>query len=166
MKKFFLLTTITLPLGIFAQGANTNINPPTHAQEEQQAQNINYYNKIDENNNSLGNASNGINNDINLIQTNIGNYQQQANPPAQQQSSLGNIFGLNDNDNTQGKVKCKDCEEVKQAIKASHAPSSGSYHKKSKDWKKIFSGRMHMKMKKIFARKHKVKTSYSVCFNW
>ena len=71
MKNFFLVSAIILPLGIFAQV--NNVNP--------QAQNINYYNQIDENNNSLGNSSGKINDDKNSIQTNIIN--QQANPPMQ-----------------------------------------------------------------------------------
>ena len=163
MKKLFLLSAITLPLGIFAQV--NNINPPPQSQ----MQNVNYYDQLD-NNNSLGNAS-GINNDINPIQTNIGNFQQQANPPAQvqQKKESGSIFGSEENDNSQGKVKCKDCEEVKKAIASAHASSGVSHHRKSfsvRQWSNRFSGRMNMKMKKMFAHKHKVKTSYAMCFNW
>jgi len=161
MKNFLIITTLTLPIGIFAQGPNTHIqiNPPA------QAQNINYYDQID-NNNSLGNASNVINNDINPIQTNIA-IQQQVNIPAQSVPQSGwNPFGSVENNNDK---PCTDCDEVKQAIKASHASSGSSYHKKSFSMKKklrIFSGRMNMKMKKIFAKKYKAKTSYAICFNW
>ena len=161
MKNFFLVSAMILPLGIFAQV--NNVNPPP------QAQNVNYYDQLD-NNNSLGNAS-GINNDINPIQTNIGNFQQQANPPAQvqQKKESGSIFGSEENDNSQNKVKCKDCEEVKKAIAAAHSSSGVSHHRKSfsvKQWSNRFSGRMNMKMKKMFAHEYKVKTSYAMCFNW
>ncbi|MBI4930923.1 MAG: hypothetical protein HY841_09190 [Bacteroidetes bacterium] len=157
-----LLTALALPIGIFAQGPNTNINPPP------QIQNVNYINLIDENNNSLGNASGKINDDINPIQTNIA-IQQQANPPAQvQQQSSGSIFGSEDN-NQSKTTGCNDCDAVKQAIKASHASSGGNYHKKSfgmKRWSRTFSGKMNMKMKKMFTKKYKAKTSYALCFNW
>ena len=163
MKKFFLLTTIALPLGIFAQV--NNINPPPQSQ----MQNVNYYDQLD-NNNSLGNAS-GINNDINPIQTNIGNFQQQANPPAQvqQKKESGSIFGSEENDNSQVNVKCKDCEEVKKAIAAAHSSSGASHHRKSfsmKQWSHQFAGRTNMKMKKVFAHHRKIKSNYEVCFNW
>ena len=159
-----LMTAVIVTLSgveAFAQGPNTNINPPP------QAQNVNYYNQID-NNNSLGNAFNEINNDKNPIQTNI-MIQQQANPPAQEQqgSAIGNIFSSNEN--VPQEKPCKDCDEVKQAIKASHASSGGSHHRKSfgmKKWSRVFSGKMHMKMKKVLAKKYKVKTSYALCFNW
>ncbi len=159
MKPLLLLSTLALPIGIFAQG-NFHANPPA-----QQAQNINYYDQLD-NNNSLGNASNKINDDA--IQTNIA-VQQQANPPAQQGSSLGNIFGSVENDNQQAKKPyCKDCEEVKKAIAAAHS-SSGSHHRKAgglKKWSKKFSYNTRVKMKKIFAHKYRPKTSYEVCFLW
>ena len=163
MKTLLTITTFSLPLGIFAQGNHLEINPPP------QAQNINYYNQIDENN-LLGNAS-GINNDINPIQTNIGNFQQQANPPAQvqQKKESGSIFGSEENDNSQDKVKCKDCEEVKKAIAAAHSSSGANHHRKSfniKQWSHQFAGRINMKMKKVFAHHRKIKSNYEVCFNW
>ena len=163
MKNFFLVSAMILPLGIFAQVNHPEINPPP------QAQNVNYYDQLD-NNNSLGNAS-GINNDINPIQTNIGNFQQQANPPMQiqQQKSSGSIFGSEENDNSQVNVKCKDCDEVKKAIAAAHSSSGSNHRGKSfgiKQWSHQFAGRTNMKMKKMFAHKYKVKTSYAMCFNW
>lgn len=163
--NFLTITALTLPIGMFAQGPNTNIqnNPPSQVQ----MQNINYYNQIDDNNNSLGNAS-IINDDENPIQTNLGNdFHQQGNPPAQeqQQFSLGNIFGSNANDNK----PCTDCDEVKKAIKISHASSGGSHHRKSfsvKKWGKKISYNTNLKMKKIFAKKYKAKTTFASCFNW
>jgi len=159
------LTFIATLSGVegFAQGPNTNINPPP------QIQNVNYINLIDENNNSLGNASNKINDDVNLIQTNIA-IQQQANPPVQvqQQQSSGSIFGSEEN-NQSKTTGCKDCDAVKQALKASHISSGTGYQKKSlgiKQWSRTFSGRMYMKMKKTFAHHRKIRTSYEVCFNW
>ncbi len=160
MKKVFLLATIMIPLGIFAQ-ENGNLNPQV------QIQNVNYYNQIDDNNNSLGNVSNKINDDV--TQTNIA--VQQANPPAQQQgSSLGNIFSSSENENQQTKKPyCKDCEEVKKAIAAAHSSSESSHNKKSfsiRKWADKFSFNMNAKMKKMFARKYKAHTSFEVCFNW
>ncbi len=155
MKNFLLLSAPTLPIGMFAQGPNTNNNPPLQVQ----IQNINYYDQINDNN---------INNDINPIQTNLGNnFQQQANPPAQEeeQQSSGSFFGSNTNNNK----PCDDCDEVKQAIKISHASSGGSHHRKSfsmKKWSRTFSGKMNLKMKKMFAKKYKTKTSFAACFNW
>lgn len=159
MKNFLIITALTHPFGIFAQGPNTNINPPP------QSQNVNYINLIDENNNSLGNTSYIINDDINPIQTNLGN--QQANPPAevQQQATQGSFFGSENNN----EKPCNDCDEVKTAIKASHYFSSGVHHSKSvnmKQWSKKVSGKMHMKMRKTFSRSRKVKTNYAICFNW
>lgn len=62
---------------------------------------------------------------------------------------------------------CKDCEEVRQALKTSHAASVRSHREKilrMKHRSGIFSEKM--KMKKGFARKYKPKTSYAFCFNW
>lgn len=150
MKNLLIISALSFPLGIFAQG-NGNANPQV------QMQNVNYYNLI----------NNDENINDKLIQTNI--YVQQANPPAQEQqgSSLGNIFGSNED--VQQEKPCTDCDEVKKAIKLSYASSGGSYHRKSfsmKKWSRTFSGKMNMKMKKMFAKKYKVKTSYSLCFNW
>src|ERR1051326_2001850 len=158
MKKAFLLISIMLPIGMFAQGNHTNI----------QGQNVNYFNQIDETNNSLGNAFNKINDDV--IQTNIA--VQAVNPPVQSQqgSSAGNFFNSPNNDNQQiKKPYCKDCEAVKKAIAAAHASSGGSHsgkHFSIKNWYERVSYNANLKMKKIFARKYKAKTSYSVCFNW
>lgn len=136
MKNLLFITSLTLPIGTFAQNM------------QQQA--VNYYDQINDNNN--------------IIQmNNPGNY----NPPAQvqQQTTQGSFFGSENNN----EKPCNDCDEIKQAIKASHASSGGSYHRKSfsmKKWSRTFSGKMHMKMKRAFAKKYKVKTSYSFCFNW
>ena len=165
MKKILIPSSLTFVVMLsvveaFAQGPNTNIQINPQAQ----SQNINYYDQINDNNNSLGNTSNIINDDINPIQTNLGN--QQANPPAEQQGiSFGNIFGSGEQQNK----PCTDCDEVKQAIKASHASSGSSYHRKPfsmKKWSRTFSGKMNLKMKKMFAKKYKAKTSYAICFNW
>ena len=162
MKKFFLLATFILPFGVFAQ--TNNINPQV------QMQNANYYNQIDDSNNSLGNASNEINKDANPIQTNLGNFKQ-TNPPAQvqQQQSSESVFGLNEKDNNHEKVYCKDCEAVKKALAAAHASSGASHRGKAfsmNQWSKKISGSMYMKMRKTFAHHKKVKTSYEICFNW
>jgi hypothetical protein len=162
MKKVFALISLTLPFGMFAQG-NFNINPPP------QAQNVNYYNQIDETNNSLGNTQGKMNDDINPVQTNIA--VQTANPPTQQGSQSGeNFSGTGQNDNVQNKKPyCKECEEVKKAIAAAHASSGSSHHKKSpslKKWGERFSYNTNVKMKKLFARKYKAKTSYEICFLW
>jgi len=151
MKNLLIIVALALPIGIFAQGPNTNINPPPQIQ----MQNVNYMNQIDINND----------NNINIIQTNLGN--QQANPPAevQQQATQGSFFGSENNN----EKPCTDCDEVKTAIKASHYFSSGVHHSKSvnmKQWSKKVSGKMHMKMRKTFSRSRKVKTNYAICFNW
>lgn len=165
MKKFLIISALTLPMGIFAQG-NFQINPPP-----QQAQTINYYNQIDDNNNSLENTS-SINDDENPIQTNIA-IQQKANPHAEQQGvSLGNFFSSSGNDGAQQNKPCTDCDEVKQAIKASHAAaasSGNSHHRKSlgmKKWGKKFSYNTNLKIKKMFAKKYKAKTTFASCFSW
>ena len=162
MKNFLIISALTLPIGIFAQGPNTNIQINPQAQ----SQNINYYDQINDNNNSLGNANAKINDAINPIQLNIGNFQQQANPPVQeQQQSSGSFFGSNSNDNK----PCDDCDEVKQAIKASKNYSSGMSYGKSfsmKKWTKKISGKADMKLRKMMAQKKKVKTSFDCCFNW
>jgi hypothetical protein len=106
-----------------------------------------------------------MNNDDNNVQTNIVN--QQANPPVarQQSGGLGSIFGSNNPND----APCTDCDKVKNAVKAAHASSGGGQQKKAfsmKRWSKKFSGRMHMKMKKSFSRRHKVKMNYAICFNW
>ena len=164
MRKLFLLSAITFPTGVFAQGPNTNVNPPAQAS---QMENVNYYNKIDENNFSLGNAPGDINDDANPIQTNIA--MQAATTPAQQEKESGsNFLNSEENDNSQGKVKCKDCEEVKKAIAAAHS-SSGTHHRKSggmKKWGKKFSYNTQTKMKRLFAKKYKVKTTFASCFSW
>ena len=153
MKNFLIITALTLPIGIFAQGPNTNNNPPAQVQ----TQNINFF---------LINNDDNIN-DNKAIQTNPGNFQQQVKIPAQGVPQSGwNPFGSVENNNDK---PCNDCDEVKQAINASHASSGGSYNRKSfsmKKWSKTFSGKMKMKMKKTFAKKYKVKTTYSLCFNW
>ena len=144
--NLLLLSTLTLPFGLSAQG---NANPQV------QMQNVNFY--------VQGNTDNSIN-DNNQIQTNL--IEQQENPPAQQQKSSGNVFGSEDNSSDQ--ANCKDCEAVKKALKAAHS-SSGIHHSKHrgiKTWGTKFSGRMNLKMKKVFAHRHKVRTSYETCFNW
>lgn len=152
MKNFLIITALTLLLGMTAKGQNTTINLPA---QTPQMQNVNYYDQVD------------INNDINPVQTNIGN--QQANPPAQvqQQQSSGSFFGAEKNkqEKTTG---CKDCDAVKKAIKESHASSVHSYGGSFsiKKWGNKFSARMHMKIKKMFAHRKKIKTSYDICFNW
>jgi hypothetical protein len=158
MKNLLLITALTLPLGVFAQG-NTNINPQV------QIQNVNYFNQIE------------IHNDLDSIQTHTGN--QQANPPVQDQQfaeadppsggqSSGNVFSSDEN-NKPKTTGCKDCDAVKQALKASQASSSGSQHKKYysiKQWSKIVEGKMNLKMKKVFANRYRARTSYAICFNW
>lgn len=143
MKKVLLLTILTLPLSLLAQGPNTNVNP---AVQGVQSNKINYYIEI--------------NNDDNIIS-------QQANPPPpkQQGGGLGNLFGSN----TGNEAPCTDCDKVKKAIKLSRSSSAGGNSKKAfsmKRWSKTFSGKVHMKMKKTFARKHRVRSNYSLCFNW
>ncbi len=151
MKNVLLITALTLPIGIFAQGPNVNINLPVQSQ----MQNTNYFNQID------------INNDNNPIQTNLGN--QQMNPSAQvKQQSTGNIFGSEEN-NKSKTTECKDCDAVKKALKASYASSSGTRHNKSysiQQWSRMMEGKINIKMKKVFGRRYKSKTSYAVCFNW
>ncbi len=145
MKPLLIISTLTLPLGVFAQGNIVNTQVKT--------QNVNYYDQVD------------INNDNNPIQTNLEN--QRVNPPAQQQSS-GSFWGTGTSDNTNERVHCKDCDAVKAALKASRS-SSGTHHGNSfnmKKWGNKFAGRMNMKMKKLFAHRQKVKTNYEVCFNW
>ena len=145
MKTLLILSALALPLGTFAQV--NNVNP------QAQMQNSNYYDQLD------------INDDNSNIQTNPGNAQ--ANPPAQvQQKSSGSFFGSNENDNSQGKVHCKDCDAVKKALRASQTSSHHRNPFNMKKWGNKFSARMNMKMKKIFAHRKKIKTSYEVCFNW
>ena len=144
-----LLSAIALPIGILAQGSTTNNNPQAQAI---QLQNVNYFNKID------------INDDV---ETNLGN--QDANPPpqVQQQRTNGSVFGSEDN--TPPKTTgCKDCDAVKKAITASHA-SSGSHRGSSfsmKKWSKRFLAKTRIKMQRTFAHHKKIKSSYEVCFNW
>jgi len=165
MKKFFLLSAIALPIGLFAQGPNNN--PP---QQVQQIQTINYINQTIENNNPDESFANKINNDKNPLQINILNSQQ-ANPPAQvqQQQSSGSFFGSDENETNKVKTTgCKDCDAVKKALAASHA-SSGGHHGKSfnlQQWSKTISGKIYMKTRKTFARHKKIKTSYEICFHW
>jgi hypothetical protein len=143
MKSLLIIIALTLPLGVFAQGNIVNA--------QMQAQNVNYYDNI--------------NDDNNPIQTNIAN--QQANPPAQEQSS-GNSFGSEENNQTKT-TGCKDCDAVKKALAAAHASSGARHHQRSfgmKRWAKTFAGRMDMKMKKVFAHRKKIRTSYEFCFNW
>ena len=146
MKTILLLSTLTLPLGLSAQG---NANP------QAQIQNVNFY--------VQGNTDNSLN-DNNPIQTNL-DYQQE-NPQVQQQKSFGNFFGSEDN--SSDPAYCKDCEAVKAALKAAHSTSGVRHarHRGIKTWGNKFSGRMNLKMKKMFARTHKVRTSYETCFNW
>jgi hypothetical protein len=92
------------------------------------------------------------------------------NPKVQvPQLSSEDISGANQTDNSHAKTTgCKDCDAVKQAIKASHA-SSGHPHRKSfsmKKWGNKLSGRMHMKMQKMLAHRKKIRTSYEICFDW
>ena len=64
---------------------------------------------------------------------------------------------------------CKDCDMVKQAIKAANTSSGGNHYKRSfgfKKWSKAFSGKMNLKLKKMFAHRKKLKTNYETCFNW
>lgn len=143
MNKIILIL-LALPCRIFAQ--------ENYASPQVAIQTANYFGEL--------------NNANNIIQADQKN--QQAVPPAQVQQSSGNFFGSEERDNSQAKstAGCKDCDEVKKAIKEAHL-SSGSHHKKSygiKKWSRAFSSRM--KMKKIFARKYKVKTTYAICFNW
>ncbi|MBI3501513.1 MAG: hypothetical protein HY063_06945 [Bacteroidetes bacterium] len=151
MKNLFLISILVLPIGIFAQ-SNGNGN------QQIQMQNVNYYDQIDINNNDA-------------IQTNLGNFSQQANPPAQvqQQKSSGSIFGSEENNETP-KSYCKDCDAVHKALAAAHASSaSGTHHRKTsgfKKWCEKFSYNTSLKMKKMFARKYRAKTSYEICFNW
>jgi len=151
MKFLLIITALTLSLGMFAQGPSTNYNPPAQASQMQFS---NYNNQID------------INNYINPVQTNLGN--QQANPPAQvQQQTSGSIFGSEENNQVKT-TKCKDCDAIKKAIRESHA-SSGSHYRTSfniKKWGNKFSGRMRMKMQKMFAHRKKIRTNYEICFNW
>lgn len=170
MKPLLLISILIFSIRTFGQftiHANQFVMPNSNP-SAQQAQNINYYNQVDDNNNSFGNAS-SINDGENPVQTNISN-QQKTNPAAEQQGiSLGNFFGSDGNDDAQQNKPCTDCDEVKQAIKASHVSSGEGYHKKSfsmRRWSKTFSGKVNMKMKKTFARKYKAKTSYALCFNW
>lgn len=95
------------------------------------------------------------------------NYFNQGEVKEQQSSAKG--FGPEDNkDKLTPTTGCKDCDAVHQALKAAHI-LSGSHHKKSfrmKAWAKIISGRTSLRVKKLFARKYKAKTSYAICFNW
>ena len=116
MKNILAITILVLPLSIFAQGPNANINP--------------------------------------AIQMKV-----------QEQKSLGNVLGSEENNNSKT-TGCKDCDVVKKAIKASYA-ASGSHHRKSFSMKKRgnkFLERMHMK--KIFAHRKKIRTNYEICFTW
>lgn len=142
MKNLLLLTALTFPIGIFAQGPNTNTNPP--AQVQVQGRNTNNYIQI--------------NYDDNVVD-------QQANPPQQQSGGRGPIFSSNNS----GSTPCTDCDNVKKAIKLSHASSGSGSHKKTPGLKKgmkKFSGRMNIKMKKAFARRYKAKPNHAICFNW
>ena len=144
--NLLFISTLALPLGLFAQG---NANP------QAQMQNVNFY--------VQGNTVNSFN-DNNQIQTNLS--EQQENPPVQQQKSSGNFFGSGDN--SSDPAYCKDCEAVKAALKAAHSTSGVRHarHRGIKTWGNKFSDRMNLKMKKVFGHKYKVKTTYSVCFNW
>lgn len=142
MKPLLLLIALALPFAIFAQGPNTNVNPPV--------QGIQTKNKL-------------ANDDEMQVETNVAT--QQAATPAKQGGSLGALFGAN----TETGEPCTDCDEVKKAIKSAHGSSGGMQHKKPfrmKKWSRTFSGKMHMKMKKSFASKHKVRSNYALCFNW
>lgn len=149
MKSLSLLSTLALPLAAmlspveaFAQGPNTNNSPA----QGMQAKNKNYYIQINNGNNMISQT------------VNLPSYQQQA-------GGLVSLFGSNKTN----EGPCADCDNVKKTIKLSHASSGGGSYKKSfsmKKWSRTFSGKMHMKMKKTFVRKHKVRSSYSLCFNW
>lgn len=144
MKTFLILPLLTLPFTLFAQGPNTNANPPIQGI---QAKNI------------------LINDDANPAETNIASQQAAAPATVKQGEGLAALFGSNKENET----PCADCDKVKKALMAAHASSGSARHGRSagiKRWSKTFSGRMHMKMKKTFARKHKVKSNYALCFNW
>ena len=144
MKTFLILPLLTLPFTLFAQGPNTNANPPIQGI---QAKNI------------------IVNDDINPIETNIASQQAAAPATAKQSEGLAALFGSNKENET----PCADCDKVKKALMAAHASSGGGRHRNSHSMKRnfrTFSGKMHMKMKKTFARRHKVKSNYALCFNW
>jgi hypothetical protein len=148
--KYLLLLPSLLTIGCFAQGPNANIQ--ANPLEQIQMQNIN----DDEQ------AINFIN-----VQTNFSN-QQQANPPQQAQGPVtrGSFFGSENNN----EKPCTDCDEVKRVVAASRSSSSGGGHTKrsfsANGWSKTIEGKVHMKMRRTFARQYKPKTSYALCFNW
>lgn len=140
MKYLLFLIILALHFSLAAQGPNTNTNPPVQAQGRNTANYIQ------------------INYDDNVVD-------QQASPPQQQSRGRGPIFGSENS----GSTPCTDCDNVKKAIKLSHATSGSGSHKKTSGFKKgmkKFSGRMNIKMKKVFARKYKAKPNYAICFIW
>lgn len=146
MKNYFLISIMVFPIGIFAQGPNTSYNPPPQAA---QMQTVNY--------NQLT-----LNNDNIQMQANTGN--QGWNPPVQvqQQQASGSIFGENENNSY------NDYSAVKEKFTTLHV-SSASHHRKNftvKNRVNKFSGRMRMKMQKMFAHRKKIRTTYEVCFKW
>ena len=104
MKNILVIAAFTLPVALFAQGRNTNINPP--AQTMQQA---NYNNQ----NHLLEDPFNGINNGYN-VQPNDYNQQADSAVPSQQGKGPASLFGTGNGN----EVPCTDCDKVKNAIKA------------------------------------------------
>ena len=128
MKSLLILTTLSLPLGVFAQGNNAN--------PQAQMQTVNYYNNLEMNTDN---------------------------------QATENFPGSGSSDNTNGKVRCKDCDAVKKALAAAHASPKASHHSnfwRMQRWSKKISGRMDVKMKRLFVHHKKFKTTYETCFNW
>ncbi|TAL62484.1 MAG: hypothetical protein EPN85_02640 [Bacteroidetes bacterium] len=140
MKTILTIFALTFAFASFSQ------------QQASNPESINYYDQT------------SLNNDNPQI---LNFSQQPINPPAQAHQGRGleeNLFVSNENK----PEPCTDCDKVKKAIKASHYSASGNSRKpfSYKRWVRTTGGKMHMQMKKMFARSHKVKTSYSLCFNW
>lgn len=149
MKKIVLFTALLLPAGLYAQGPNTGANPQVQATNN--VLDVNFFDNVS-------------NADVNAEENNFSIEQQAQQAPDNRGNGLGSLFGTN-KDN----APCTDCDQVKQAVKTARVSSGSSGQKKSfsmKRWSKKVSGRAHLKMKKIFSGRHKVKTSYALCFNW
>lgn len=138
MKKVIVITVLTLPIAIFAQGQNKNVQ----LNSQMQAHSVNYF-----------------------IQVNNDDATQQKNPSSSQQAGWS-IFGTENNKNKPCS-DCEEVNTAIKAAKTKPASSGKSNYKKSsgKKWGKRFAYNFNLKAKKMFSRKYKAKTTYSACFN-
>ena len=64
---------------------------------------------------------------------------------------------------------CKECEEIKAALRAEHNSQLHSGHHRAyrlKKWIRKGSGRIALKFKRHFSRTRPMKTTYEICFRW